>query len=295
MGAERREAAGVVRAAASTARGVRIAAALFLGMIAVSALTASFVAPFDPLEQEVGRRLVPPSATHLFGTDGFGRDVFSRTVHGARVSLAVALAAVATAGMIGSALGLASGYAGGPFDLLVQRVVDVFLGFPFLVMALVVVVALSPTPLAVAAAIALALTPLVTRVARAAALSVVNEEYFTVVRSTGAGASRIILRHLLPAAARPLAAYLATSLGTAVGAEATLSFLGLGVPPPYPSWGRMLQEGSRAYFDAAPWVTLMPGAVLCLTVMCLVIVGDGISGRGPRATARRFDTERHFW
>ncbi len=265
-----------MRGTASTARGMRIAAALFLAVVALSALTASLIAPFDPLEQEVGRRLAPPSATHLFGTDGFGRDVFSRTLHGARVSLAVALAAVAAAGVIGSSLGLASGYAGGAFDLVVQRVVDVLLGFPFLVMALIVVVALSPAPLAVAAAIALALTPLVTRVARAAALSVANEEYLTVVRSTGAGASRIVLRHLLPASAPPLVAYLATCLGTAIGAEATLSFLGLGVPPPYPSWGRMLQEGSRAYFDAAPWVTLMPGAVLCLTVVCLVVVGDAM-------------------
>lgn len=265
---------------------IRIAAALFLAVVGVSALTAPLIAPFHPLEQEVGRRLSAPSAMHLFGTDGFGRDVFSRTLHGARVSLGVALAAVATAGVAGSALGLASGYAGGAFDLVVQRVVDVFLGFPFLVMALIVVVALSPTPFAVAAAIALALAPLVTRVARAAALSVVNEEYLTVVRSTGAGASRIIVRHLLPASAPPLGAYLATCLGTAIGAEATLSFLGLGVPPPYPSWGRMLQEGSRAYFDAAPWVTLLPGAVLCLTVICLVIVGDAIGGARFRTRRR---------
>ncbi len=265
---------------------IRSAAALYLVVVGASALAAGLIAPFDPLDQEAARRLAPPSPTHLFGTDGFGRDVFSRTLHGARVSLAVALAAVATAGVIGSALGLASGYAGGTFDLVVQRVVDVFMGFPFLVMALIVVVALSPTPIAVAAAIALALAPLVTRVARAAALSVVNEEYLTVVRSTGAGASRIVLRHLLPASAPPLAAYLATCLGTAIGAEATLSFLGLGVPPPYPSWGRMLQEGSRAYFDAAPWVTLLPGAVLCLTVMCLVIVGDAMGGARLRSRRR---------
>ena len=266
----------------------RAAAVVFLAIVALSAVGADVIAPFDPLEQEVGRRLAPPSREHFFGTDGFGRDVFSRTLHGARVSLGVAIAAVVLAGVAGTGIGLTSAYAGGPFDLIVQRGVDVFLGFPFLVMALIVVVALSPTPLAVALAIALSLFPLITRVARAAALSVANEEYLTVVRSTGAGPSCIILRHLLPASAPPIIAYLATGLGTAVGAEATMSFLGLGVPPPYPSWGRMLQEGSRAYFDAAPWVTLLPGLVLCLTVVSLVATGGGTAAwlDGRRRNAR---------
>lgn len=251
-----------------------IPAALILVAVVFGVLAADFIAPFDPLEQEVGRRLAPPGGEHLFGTDGFGRDVFSRTLYGGRATIAVAVAAVAAAGVAGTSLGLTSAYAGGRFDLAVQRGVDLLLGFPFLVMALVVVVALTPSATAVAAAIAVSLTPSVVRVGRAAALQVAGEEYLVVVRSTGAGPARIIFRHILPAARRPVSAYLTTCVGTAVAAEATLSYLGLGVPPPYPSWGRMLQEGSRAYFDAAPWVTLFPGAVLCLTIAALVLLGD---------------------
>ncbi len=264
-----------------------VLAGVVLLVVAGGALFADLIAPFDPLEQAVDRRLLPPGRKHLFGTDGFGRDVLSRTLYGARVSIAVALASVLVAGGAGVALGLTSAYAGGRYDLMVQRGIDVLHGFPFLVMALIVVVALSPSPAATAAAIALSLLPLVARVARGAALSVVEEEYLLAVRATGAGAARTVFRHVLPAAGPPIAAYLAACLGTAVGAEATLSYLGLGVPPPYASWGRMLREGSRAYFDAAPWVTLLPGLVLCATVVSLIVVGDRLGRRRYRACGER--------
>ena len=262
-----------------------IASVTIVVLIVSGALAADLLAPYDPLEQDVGRRLVAPRAEHLFGTDGFGRDVFSRTLHGGRVSIMVALSSVFAAGAAGTAIGTASAYAGGRFDIVIQRAVDLLLAFPFLVMALLVVVVFSPSAAAVAGAIAISLVPLVTRVARSAALSVVNEEYVLVVRSTGAGAGYIVTRHILPAAGPPIVAYLATCLGAAIGAEATLSFLGLGLPPPYPSWGRMLQEGSRAYFDAAPWVTLLPGIVLSLTVVSLTAIGDRFGRRRMRAAA----------
>ncbi len=256
-----------------------IASVIIAVLIVSGTLAADLLAPYDPLEQDVGRRLVAPGAEHLFGTDGFGRDVFSRTLHGGRMSIIVALSSVFAAGAAGTAIGTASAYAGGRLDIVVQRAVDLLLGFPFLVMALLVVVAISPSAPAVAGAIAISLVPLVTRVARSAALSVANEEYVLVVRSTGAGAGHIMIRHILPAAGPPIVAYLATCLGAAIAAEATLSFLGLGLPPPYPSWGRMLQEGSRAYFDAAPWVTLLPGLVLSLTVVSVTAIGDRLGRR----------------
>lgn len=263
---------------------IRVAMALFVATVVFGVLAADSVAPFDPLEQDVGRRLVPPGGEHFFGTDGFGRDVFSRTLYGGRTTIAVATAAVAAAGVAGVSLGLISAYAGGRFDLVIQRGVDLLLGFPFLVLALVVVVALTPSAMAVAAAISVSLTPSVVRVGRAAALQVAGEEYLLVIRSTGAGAARIIFRHILKAAWRPVTAYLTTCIGTAVAAEATLSYLGLGIPPPYPSWGRMLLEGSRVYFDAAPWVTLLPGTVLCLTIVGLVLLGNGPGYRSPPPT-----------
>ncbi|TVQ22737.1 MAG: ABC transporter permease [Spirochaetaceae bacterium] len=267
-----------------TRRPAVLLAVVWLSAIAFVVVFAGAVSDYDPLAQNAERRLVAPGGAHLFGTDGFGRDVFSRVVHGGRASLGVAGLSVALAGAVGLAVGTATGYVGGRTDAVVGRVVDVFLGFPFLVLSLMIVVALSPAPVTVAIAIAVSLAPQVTRVARASALAVRSEEYLTVVRSTGAGTVRIVVRHLLPASAPPVVAYLIGAFATALGAEATLSFLGLGVPPPYPSWGRMLQEGSRAYFEAAPWVTLIPGAILSLTIVSCVVVADAVTRRVDDAT-----------
>ena len=254
-----------------------VLAVAWLAAIALAVVFAGVVAGYDPLAQDTERRLAAPGVAHPFGTDGFGRDVWSRVVHGGRASLGVAGLSVLIAGAAGLAVGTVTGYVGGRLDAIVGRVVDVFLGFPFLVLSLMIVVALSPAPVTVAIAIAVSLAPQVTRVARASALAVRSQEYLTVVRSTGAGTARIVVRHLLPACAPPVVAYLIGAFATALGAEATLSFLGLGVPPPYPSWGRMLQEGSRAYFEAAPWVTLIPGAVLSLTIVSCIVLADVVT------------------
>ena len=244
--------------------------------ITAVALLADVVATHDPLAQDVDQRLRPPGADHYFGTDGFGRDVFSRVIRGARVSLLVGFISVSMAAAAGICIGTISAYWGGKLDLLIQRVVDVFLSFPFLVLALIVVVALGSSSTSVAIAIALALAPQVARLSRASALPIKEEPYVEAARVIGARAFKIIRRHILPNSFPPVLAQVTGYFGAAVAAETALSFLGLGVPPPYPSWGRMLQEGAHQYFEAAPWVTVFPGLALSLTVLASALLGDSV-------------------
>ena len=257
-------------------RPVAILGMVAILLIVIVALAADVVATHDPLAQDLALRLEPPGLDSYFGTDGFGRDIFSRVVHGARVSLYVGLLAVSMASVVGVSVGTVSAYWGGKTDLLVQRVIDVLLGFPFLVLALIMVVALGTSPTSVAFAIALALAPQVARLSRASALSIREESYVEAARAIGAGSHRIIWRHLLPNSFPPVLAQVTGYFGAAVVAETALSFLGLGVPPPFPSWGRMLQEGVRQYFEAAPWATIFPGLALSLTVLSAALIGDGI-------------------
>ena len=245
-------------------------------LIAVAALLADVIATHDPLAQDESQRLKAPGAGHYFGTDGFGRDVFSRVVHGARSSLSVAFLAVGVAAIAGTSIGMFSAYWASKLDLLIQRLIDVLLGFPFLVLALIMVVALGPSRVSVAAAIALSLTPQVARLARASALSIKREAYVEAARVAGAGPYRIVWRHLLPNSFPPILAQLTGYFGIAIVAEAALSFLGLGVPPPLPSWGRMLEEGVRQYFEAAPWATVFPGLALSATVLSSALLGDAL-------------------
>ncbi len=267
------EAFGGIRVFVQTRPLAALAMATLL-LLVTMALLADVVATHDPLAQSVAQRLRPPGSDHYFGTDGFGRDVFSRVVHGSRVSLYVGLLAVSMAAVAGIAVGAFSAYWGGTFDLVIQRVMDVLLGFPFLVLALIMVVALGTSPTSVAIAIALAQAPQVARLSRASVLSIKGESYVEAARAIGAGSYRIIWRHLLPNSFPPVLAQVTGYLGAAVVAETALSFLGLGVPPPFPSWGRMLQEGVRYYFEAAPWATLFPGLALSLTVLSSALLGD---------------------
>jgi peptide/nickel transport system permease protein len=264
-----------VRASWALARAKPLAAIAASGlmMMLLVALLADVIATHDPLQQTV-RILQSPSAGHYFGTDDLGRDVFSRVVHGARSTLFVGFLALALATVSGVAIGTVSAYRGGAFDLLAQRFVDVFLGFPFLVAALIIVVALGPSSTSAAFAIALALAPQIARLSRAAVLSTKEEGYVEAARASGAGPARIIWRHLLPNSFPPILAQITGYLGTAVVAETALSFLRLGVPPPDPSWGRMLQEGVQQYFEVAPWATIFPGLALAITVLSAALLGD---------------------
>jgi len=249
---------------------------LVLSLILITALLAEVVSTHSPLEQDVPQRLSSPGANHYFGTDGFGRDVFSRVIYGTRGALYIGLLAVTLAGIFGIWLGTLSAYYRGAFDLVFQRVVDVLLGFPLLVLALVMVLAIGSSTNSVAIAIALAIAPQVSRLSRAIALSTIAEPYLDAARALGASPTRIIWKYLLPSSFPTILAQLTGYLGTAIVAETTLSYLGLGVPPPEPSWGRMLQEGSRQYFEVAPWVTIFPGIALSLTVLNCALLGDAI-------------------
>jgi peptide/nickel transport system permease protein len=252
----------------------RLVPAVLLAVVFAAALLAPVISQYDPLDQDVERRLLPPSREHPFGTDGFGRDVLARVLHGGRVSVYVGITSVGLACAIGVAFGIGSAYGGGVIDLLSGRLTDVFLGFPNLVLALVIVVALGSSPTTVGLAIAAVLTPRVIRIARAGALAAMQEPYIDAARTIGAGGLRIVVRHLLPNSIRPVLDQVTGYFSTAIGTEAILSYLGLGVPPPYPSWGRMIQEGARLYFETAPWLVVFPGAALVITVVSFAIFAD---------------------
>ncbi len=250
--------------------------ATVLLLLVLAAIFAQVIAPYDPLAQEVRIRLKPPSPDHWFGTDNFGRDILSRLLYGSRVSLYVGLVSVSIGTVIGALVGITSGYLGGKVDLAVQRVVDALLGFPSLLIALLMTVALRPSLEAVAIAIAIGFTPRMTRLSRASALSVKEDVYVLAARAMGARTWRIVLAHVLPNSLAPVFVLATAYLGTAIVAEASLSFLGLGVPPPHPSWGGMLQFGARGYLEAAPWLTIFPGIALSLVVYSFAVFGDAL-------------------
>jgi peptide/nickel transport system permease protein len=250
-----------------------IFAALVLLGIVFAAVFAGVIAPDDPLTQDTSHRLQSPGNGYLLGSDNFGRDVFSRTLHGARTALTIGLASVALGTAIGTVVGLASAYRGGWVDLLVQRVVDAFFGFPLMVLAVVIVATFGASANTVIAAIAVAIAPQVARLSRSSALSVRASAHIMAAHSIGAGSTRILFRHFLPHTLGPVLAYATGFVATALVAEAALSFLGLGVPPPNPSWGGMLSDG-REFLEVAPWLTLVPAAALSVTALCFVLLGD---------------------
>ena len=198
----------------------------------------------------------------------------ARLLHGGRNTLIVGFTSVAAAAALGILIGMTSAFKGGRLDLLVGRITDVMLGFPYLVLAIVIIVLMKPSAASTSAAISAALLPRVVRLTRAGVLSIKSMPYVEAAEAIGARQSRILLHHIFPNCIGPVLIQTAGYFGTAVGAETVLSYLGLGVPPPYPSWGRMLQEGTRLYFESAPWLTIAPGLALSSTVICLALVTD---------------------
>ncbi len=254
-------------------RPVAMVAAFVLLVIVLGAVFAAVIAPDDPLAQDTPHRLQSPGDGYLLGSDNIGRDVFSRTLHGGRTALYIALVSVALGTAIGAMIGLASAYRGGWVDLLVQRVVDAFFGFPLMVLAVIIVATFGPSPNTVIAAIAVALAPQAARLSRSSALSVRASGHIVAAHSIGASSPRILFWHFLPHSLGPVLAYATGFVTTALVAEAALSFLGLGVPPPDPSWGGMLADG-REFLEVAPWLTLVPAIALSVTALCFVVLGD---------------------
>ncbi len=241
-----------------------------------AAVFADFIATYDPLAMDAATSLKPPSAQHWLGADFAGRDVYSRIIYGARVSLAVGLGSTLLGCVFGVALGLTSGYLGGWVDLIVQRLVDVLQALPLLVLALVMAASLGPAPGNTIIAISIPLVPYVARVIRSNTLALREMPFVQAARSVGMSESRIAVRHVLPNALAPLIVLATAQLGAAILTEASLSFLGLGIPEPYPSWGRMLSESAAEYVRTAPWLVVFPGIAISLVVFGTNLFGDAL-------------------
>ena len=236
-----------------------------------AALFAPFVARYDPLSQHAGRILEKPSLEFWMGTDHLGRDIYSRIVHGAKVSITVGFVSVAIGTAGGALIGLVSGFQGGKLDLYVQRFVDAWIAFPGLVLILVLVSMLGPSLLNVSIAIGIGSMPGTSRLVRSAVLSTKENEYIVAATAIGASRVRVGARHILPNVMAPI-----ISLGAAILAESSLSFLGLGVPPPAPTWGGMLSREGREFMIIQPLLGLWPGIAITAVVMAFNLFGDAL-------------------
>ncbi len=255
--------------------------------LGVAAALAPLIAPRDPTAQELSSRLQGLSLAHPMGTDQFGRDVFSRVLYGLRVSLGVALASVLLAGAAGGLLGLASGYFLGPLDLLLQRGIDLLMAFPTLLLALLMVAAMGSSTGTVVLAIAVAYTPLAARVTRASALSLRGRPFIEAARAAGATEWRVLIVHVAPGCVGPWLVLVSAELGTAVLAESSLSYLGLGTHEPAPSLGAMLSGAALQHMESAPWLAIWPGLALALAVFAFSLLGDGLrDALDPRTRGR---------
>jgi peptide/nickel transport system permease protein len=255
-------------------RGGVVGAVLVLFFILV-ALTADVVAPYDPLAQDLTRRLQPPSGEHWLGTDDFGRDVLSRVLHGSRVSLRLGIVAVLVALVVGGTIGLLAGYYGGAFDLFGMRVMDLMLAFPSILLSIVVVAILGPSLTNAMIAVGVMAVPQYARIVRGSVLSVRGLEYVQASRALGAADPRILARAILPNVTGPIIVTASLGLATAILDAAGLSFLGLGAQPPIPEWGSMLSQG-RELVLVAPWVLTAPGVAVFLAVLGFNLVGDAL-------------------
>ena len=245
-------------------------------LFVLTAILANVIARYDPLAVDAAHALARPGWQHWMGTDSFGRDVFSRIIHGARISLAVGIGSTALGAIFGVVIGLASGYLSGWVDLVFQRVTDILQALPLLVLALVMTAALGPSLPNVILAIAIPLVPIVARVIRANTLALRELPFIEAAKSIGMSEMRIALRHVLPNTLAPLIVLMTAQLGSTVLTEASLSFLGLGIPEPYPSWGRMLSESAAEYVRTAPWLVIFPGLAISLAVFGTNLFGDAL-------------------
>jgi len=249
---------------------------LIVLVIAFAGLTADWIAPYNPTSNDFDAMTQAPSWAHLLGTDQFGRDILSRIIFGARTALIVGFSSAIVGGVSGLVLGVASAYFGGRIDLAVQRVLDVMMAFPLIIMALAVVSIFGTGVHNVITAITIPLIPRCARVVRSSALAIREVPYVDAARACGFGHMRIILRHMVPNVMAPFLIMLTAFVGQAILAEASLSYLGLGVQEPVPAWGLMLQGGAEEYASTAPWIAIFPGLAITATVFGFSLFGDAL-------------------
>lgn len=254
---------------------VGLIAALTVLIVIVCAVLAEAVTPHSPTTQNYTSILKPPSAQFWLGTDEFGRDILSRIIFGARVSILVGASSVAFAVLVGSGLGLLAGYAGGAFDEITMRLMDALYAFPAIILALAITVVLGPGVPNVIAALAIVYTPVFARITRASVLSVKSRDFVSAAVALGGRSGRIIFQHVAPNVLAPIVVQASLSVSFAIITEASLSFLGVGVQPPTPSWGAMLRSG-YGYLELAPWYALYPGTAIFVTVLALNLMGDAL-------------------
>ena len=258
---------------------------ILVSLIAGAALLASQIAPYSPFQQNLANDLLAPSQEHLLGTDKLGRDVWTRTLYGARISLAVGITAVTLSVLIGFSIGALSGYFGGWVDGVLMRLTDVLMAFPGILLAISLAAFLGPGLQHVILALCLSGWTGYARLVRGEILTLREREFIHAARSIGCGPARIIFRHLLPNILSPLIVQGTFGMATAIMAEGGLSFLGIGTPPPVPSWGSMLSEG-RQFILIAPHLTTFPGLAIMVTVLALNLIGDGLRDGLEKAEKR---------
>lgn len=249
---------------------------LIVLMMVLMALFAEVIATHDPELNDFAAMMIGPSAEHFFGTDQFGRDIFSRIVYGARTALFVGFVASIIGATIGLVLGVSSAFFGGVIDLVFQRILDVLMAFPLIIMALALVAIFGTGVDKVIIAITIPFIPKCARVVRSSALAIREIPYVDAARACGFSNARIILRHMLPNVMAPFLIMLTSFLGQAILLEASLSYLGLGVQEPTPAWGLMLQGGAEEYAESAPWIAIFPGLAISLAVFGFNLFGDAI-------------------
>lgn len=248
---------------------------IILAILLFVAIFAPIVAPFDPLQMNVGEPLQPPNARFWFGTDDFGRDLFSRIVHGSRLTLMIGLVAVGISMVSGVLIGLTAGYVGGWIETILMRSMDVLFSFTETLIALAAVAVLGASLTNAIIAVGLSSIPFYARITYGAVLVEKNKEYFKAAQALGARSPRLVFRHLLPNILSPIIVVATVGVSIAILSASALSFLGLGAQPPSPEWGAILSAG-RDYFKRAPWVTTFPGIAIALTVLGFNLLGDGL-------------------
>ncbi|NNG19195.1 ABC transporter permease [Naumannella sp. ID2617S] len=266
---------------------VVVACLVVLLALVVGALAGSHLTPYGPNQTDIPAALQGPSAAHWFGTDELGRDVLTRVVASCGATLQVSLLSVAISVLIGVPLGLFAGYLRGAVDSAIMRLVDVMFAFPVMLLAIAIVAVLGPGLNTAIVAIGVVYTPIFARVTRGSVLQIREEPFIRAQQALGAGNLRILARHVLPNVSAPIIVQTSLSFAFAILSEAALSFLGLGVQPPEPSWGRMLFD-AKGFFNIAPWLAVFPGAAIFVTVLAFNLLGDSLrDALDPRLISER--------